>query len=382
MQYRQFGKTGVEVSILGFGAMRLPTVEKNPKKIDEEKVIEMIRYAIKNGINYFDTAYPYHGGESEKLLGNVLADGLREKIYLATKLPSWMLKEEADPEKYFQEQLERLQTDYFDFYLLHALNDKLWQKMKDLKVLEWCEKKIAQGKIKYLGFSFHGRYRVFKQIIDEYDKWDFCQIQYNYMDTHFQAGRRGLKYADKKGLAVICMEPLRGGQLTKDPPPEIENIWKKFPVLRSYADAGLLWLWNQSDISLVLSGMTTLDQVKENIKSANSAAIGILSEKELDIFKKIRREYLKRNPIGCTSCKYCEPCPNGVSIADVFEIYMMCKMYDDPVRAKMFYNIFLRDENRADKCNECGECEPKCPQKIEIIKWLEVAHKELSHKES
>ncbi|MBC8385230.1 MAG: aldo/keto reductase [Candidatus Cloacimonetes bacterium] len=382
MQYRKFGKTGVDVSILGFGAMRLPTMEKNPKQIDEEQAEEMIRYALQKGINYIDTAYPYHGGESEKFLGKILCGKDREKIQLATKLPTWLIKEESDLDKYFNEQLERLQTDHFDFYLLHALSSNLWRKMKDLKVLDWCEKLKADGKIKFLGFSFHDTYPVFKKIIDFFPNWDFCQIQYNYMDTNFQAGRRGLKYSTKKGIPIIAMEPLRGGQLSKIPPPEIEKVWAKFPIKRSFTKAALLWLWNQSNVPLILSGMSNLQQVKENIEITGKAKVGIFSEKELEIFKKVRREYLKRNPIKCTSCKYCEPCPSGVAISDILEIYTMREMYDDPERATMFYKFFVKDENRADKCNDCGECESKCPQKIEINKWLKVAHKEFSEKEN
>ncbi len=299
------------------------------------------------------------------------------KIQLATKLPAWLIKEEADFDKQFNEQLEKLQTDYIDFYLLHALNSKTWQNIKDFGILQWCEKKKAEGKIKHIGFSFHDSYSVFKKIVDDYDKWEFCQIQYNYMDTQYQAGERGFKYAVKNNIDVIVMEPLRGGQLAKDPPAEIVKLWQKIPVNRSYADGALQWVWNKKDVPILLSGMTTMQHVKENIKSANKAKIEILSDKELNHFKKIRREYIKRLPFFCTTCKYCEPCPQGVAISTVLGIYMMNVMYDDLKRSKMFYNFFVGEDNRADKCTECGECLAKCPQQIGIIKWLKESHKVL-----
>jgi len=376
MQYRKL--CGKKVSILGFGAMRFPILEKNQKKIDVEKAEEMLDYAIENGVNYLDTAQPYHGGESENFVGEYIKKRvLRDKIFLATKLPTWLIKEEADFDKYLNEQLEKLQTDQIDYYLLHALNAKSWQNIYDLGVLDWCEKKKAEGKIKHIGFSFHDAYPVFKKIVDAYDKWEFCQIQYNYMDTNYQAGEKGFKYALKNGIDVIIMEPLRGGQLAKEPPAEIKKLWQKFPVSRSYADGALQWLWNQKDVPILLSGMTTLQHVKENIESARKAEIGVLSAEELKIFKEVRKAYIKRLPFMCSSCKYCEPCPHGVAISSVLGFYMMNIMYDDLKRSKSFYNFFLNDNNRANNCTECGECLAKCPQQIEIIKWLKEAHKVL-----
>jgi len=328
MQYRKL--CGEDVSILGFGAMRFPILENDQKKIDVEKAEEMLDYALEKGINYYDTAQPYHGGESEKFLGDFITKrGIRKDIFLATKLPAWLVKEEADFDKQFNLQLEKLQTDYFDYYLLHALNAKTWHTIHDLRVLKWCEQKKAEGKIKHIGFSFHDSYQVFKEIIDAYNKWEFCQIQYNYMDTHYQAGERGLQYAVKNNIDVIVMEPLRGGQLAKEPPSEIEKLWQKFPVKRSYADGALQWLWNNKSIPILLSGMTTLQHVKENIDSAEKAKVGVLSEKEIKLFKDVRKAYIKRSPFLCTACKYCEPCPQGVAISSVLGIYMMNVMYDD-----------------------------------------------------
>lgn len=374
MQYRKF--CGEDVSILGFGAMRLPVIDGDTKKIDVEKTEEMLDYAIEHGVNYIDTAYPYHGGESEKVVGNYLKKrGNRKDIFLATKLPSWFIKEEADFDKYFNEQLEKLQTGYIDFYLLHSLNDASWKKLKKLNVLKWCKQKKKEGKIKFIGFSFHDQFKAFNKIVEAYDKWDFCQIMYNYMDTKYQAGTKGLNLAVKNDIAVISMEPLRGGQLSKEPPAEIKKLWDKFPVKRSFADGALQWVWHHQEIPLILSGMTTLEHVKENIESANKAQVGQLSDKDIDLFKKIRKTYLKRSPIRCTACKYCEPCPQGVEISACLGAYMMSQIFDDLERPRMIYSYFIKEENRADKCIECGECESKCPQKIPIIKSLQETHK-------
>ncbi|MDP8267275.1 MAG: aldo/keto reductase [Candidatus Tenebribacter davisii] len=376
MQYRKL--CGEKVSILGFGTMRFPILDKNQKFIDAEKAEEMLDYAIENGVNYLDTAQPYHGGESENFVGRYLKKrNLRDKIFLATKLPAWLIKEEADFDKYFNEQLKKLQTNYIDFYLLHALNARSWKTINNLGVFNWCEKKKAEGKIKHIGFSFHDSYKVFKEIVDAYDKWEFCQIQYNYMDLTFQAGEKGFKYAVKNNIDVIVMEPLRGGQLAKEPPKEIEELWQNFPLKRSYADGALRWLWNKKDVPILLSGMTLMQHVKENIESAKKAEVGILSEKEIKLFKEVRKAYIKRLPFMCTTCKYCEPCPQGVAISSILGFYMMYRMYDDLERSKSFYNGFIKEQNQADKCTECGECMLKCPQQIEIIKWLKESHKVL-----
>jgi len=377
MQYRMLCEN--RVSILGFGAMRLPIMNDDSKKIDTTNAHKMLDYALEHGINYIDTAYPYHGGESEKFIGKYLEKrNMRKDIYLTTKLPSWSIKEESDMDTYFHEQQQRLKTDYFDYYLIHSLNATSWENLKKLGILEWCENKKKEGSIHHIGFSFHDQYPVFKKIVNDYKNWECCLMMYNYMDTRYQAGTKGLRFALKNNIDIMVMEPIRGGQLAKEPPEEIKKLWNTFRVKRTYADGALQWVWNHKDISLVLSGMTTLQQIKENIESANNAKAGIFSEKELELFKKIRRTYLKRSPIRCTSCKYCEPCPQGVAISSCLGAYMMSKIYDDLERPKMIYNNFIKEENRADKCIDCGECEPKCPQNIPIIESLKEAHKLLS----
>jgi predicted aldo/keto reductase-like oxidoreductase len=288
MQYRTFGKLDWEPSALGFGAMRLPVIDDNPGKIDEPEATRMLRYAIDHGVNYVDTAYPYHEETSETFLGRALQDGYRQRIKLATKLPSWLVKVAEDCDRYLNEQLERLQTETIDFYLLHGLNEERWPKLRDLNVLEWAEKAMADGRIRYLGFSFHDRYDVFQEIVDASDQWTFCQIQYNYMDEEHQAGTRGLKYAADKGLAVVVMEPIRGGQLARNPPQAIAELWDTAAPRRTPADWALQWVWNHPEVSVVLSGMSTMEQVKQNVASASQSGPGTLTADELALIARVR----------------------------------------------------------------------------------------------
>ncbi|MBN1262621.1 MAG: aldo/keto reductase [Anaerolineae bacterium] len=374
MHYRTFGNLDWKPSALGFGAMRLPVLNNDPQQIDEPQAMEMMRYAIDHGVNYVDTAYPYHRGESEGFVGKVLQDGYRERIKLATKLPSWLIESPADFDRYLDEQLERLQTDHIDFYLLHALRAASWEKLRDLGARAWAEGAIADGRIRHLGFSFHDDLKAFKQIVDEYDGWTFCQIQYNYMDVAYQAGMEGLKYAAGKGLAVVIMEPLRGGRLAKNPPPnKIAGLFATAEVARTPADWALQWLWNQPEVSVVLSGMSTLQHVQENVASAGRSGVGTLSEAELALIDEVREAYTSLSPIPCTDCKYCMPCPNGVNIPRVFEIYNEAMMYEDQWGAQQAYK-WLNEENRANLCVECLQCEEQCPQGIEITAWLKKAH--------
>ena len=377
MQYRTFGKLDWKPSALGFGAMRLPILDNDSGKIDEELATRMIRTAIDAGVNYVDTAWPYHKGQSEPLVGRSLQDGYRDKVKLATKMTANLISETADFDKILNRQLERLQTDHIDFYLLHALNKTVWPKVRDLDVLDWAERAIASGRIGHLGFSFHDELPVFKEIIDAYD-WTFCQIMYNYMDIEFQAGREGLRYATDKGMAVIVMEPLRGGSLTQKASAEVAALWKSAETKRTQADWALQWVWNQPEVSLVLSGMSEMRHVEENLVSASKSGVGTLSPEELDLVERVSQAYRSLSPIPCTNCQYCMPCPSGVNIPRIFSIYNAYKMYGDEEGAKRIYNQFMKPENRADQCVECGQCEQACPQQIGIIDWLKTAHAFLS----
>ncbi len=374
MHYREFGPLDWNVSALGFGCMRLPT-QGGPEQIDEEEAARMLRYAIDHGVNYVDTAYPYHGEKSEPFVGRVLQDGYREKVKLATKLPSWKIEKTEDCDRYLNEQLERLRTDHIDFYLLHALREKWWHKLRDLDVLDWAEGAIADGRIGHLGFSFHDDYPVFQEIVDAYD-WTFCQIQYNYMDIENQAGRKGLKYAASKGMAVVIMEPLLGGKLV-DPPDPIQALWSEAPRQRTPADWALQWLWNQPEVSVVLSGMSTMAHVKENVASAEASAVDALTDEELALIGRVRKEYEKLCPIPCTQCGYCMPCPNEVDIPRNFEVYNQGVMYDKPEQVRRTYNNFVDEENRASACIQCQECEEQCPQNILISEWMPIVHQVL-----
>ncbi len=377
MQYRNFGKLDWQVSALGFGAMRLPVIDNDPPKINEDEAFTMVRYAFDHGVNYIDTAYPYHGGESEIFVGKVLKGGYREKARLATKMPSWLMKNTVDFDKYLHEQLEKLQTEYIDFYLLHALNKNRWFELQKLGVLEWAEKAIESGKINHLGFSFHDDFEAFKLIVDSYDKWTSCQIQYNYMDIKNQAGTRGLRYAASKGLAVVIMEPILGGRLV-DPPLPIQDLWETAEYKRTPADWALQWLWDQPEVSVVLSGMSAMNHVVENVASAGRSGICRFDQAELDLIDDVRERYKSLSPIPCTKCDYCMPCPNGVNIPRNFEIYNQAFMYGKIDDARRAYNNWFAEEERAHNCQECFECEEKCPQNIPITEWLPKVEERLS----
>ena len=377
MQYRKFGKLDWKCSALGFGCMRFPTIDNDPARIEEKESTRMLHYAIDHGVNYIDTAYPYHREKSEPFVGRALQGGYREKVKLATKLPCWKVEKEADFDRFLNEQLDRLQTEHIDFYLLHALNEKHWKKVYGLDVLTWAEKAIADGRIHHIGFSFHDEYPVFEKIVDAYDKWDFCQIQYNYMDINEQAGRKGLKYAHAKGLAVIIMEPIRGGRLV-DPPEAIREIWDSAPVQRTPADWALQWLWDQPEVAVVLSGMSEMSHVTENVASAANSGVGTLTEEEKAVIQKVREGYQALEAIPCTQCEYCIPCPEGVNIPRLFGVYNDGIMYEKMERARRVYNNFVPEEQRANHCVACMDCEEKCPQNIPISDWMPRIHEILA----
>jgi uncharacterized protein len=372
MQYRNFGKLDFKVSALGFGCMRFPTAsgDRMSTEIQEAEAIHMLRHAIDNGVNYLDTAYPYHGGQSEVLVGKALKDGYRDKVKLATKLPVWMVSSPADFDKLLDEQLKKLQTDHIDFYLLHALSKNRWHDIV-LKhnLLAKSAEALADGRIRHLGFSFHDESQNFEEIVNGSDLWSFCQIQYNYMDTENQAGISGLKLAASKGLAVVVMEPLLGGRLA-DPPKVIREKMEAFPVKRSPAEWALQWLWDQPEVSVVLSGMSTMQQVDEDLQYANASRIGAFGAAEMELIAQATEQYRARTVVPCTRCNYCMPCPNGVHIPGNFDFFNYAHLFDDVQGARFRYSVFLSAQQRSSSCIECHECEDKCPQKIPISEWM------------
>jgi len=371
MQYCSFTKDRLKVSKLGFGCMRFPVLEGDSGKIDKFLATEMIHYGIDNGINYIDTAYPYHKGNSEEFVGQALKGGYREKVYLATKLPCWLTNSYEDFEKYLDDQLTRLQTEYIDFYLLHSLSEETWNKVHKLKVLDFLDQAKKKGKIKYAGFSFHDELNVFKAIVDSYP-WDFCQIQLNYMDRQYQAGLEGMKYASDKNISLVIMEPIKGGKLS-DASKEIATIWDKSSIKRSPAEWALRWVYNLKEVSVVLSGMSTMDHVVENIKTANNAIPNSLTTEELKIIDEVTALYEQNVKVGCTSCEYCLPCPQKVSIPNIFELYNNVYVYGTETASKETYSRYIEQEIDASKCVECGACESVCPQHLEIINYLKDA---------
>ena len=377
MKYRKLGEE--RVSALGFGCMRLPVIDGDQGKIDENEATRMLHYAIEQGVNYVDTAWGYHRGAGEPFVGRALGGGRRERVYLATKLPHWLAQTHEDFDKYLNEQLGRMQTDHFDFYLVHGVGKKSWEKLNGLDITGFLDRAVADGRIRYAGFSYHDEGANFRPIVDGYD-WTFCQIQYNYMDEKSQAGTEGLEYAASKGLGVVVMEPLRGGRLTKKVPESVKNLLAESGIKRTQAELALRWVWNHAEVSCVLSGMSAMDQVVENCRIADEAVPNSLTAGELEIIEKIRQLYLERTEIPCTDCGYCKPCPEGVEIPEIFEIYNDLRIYGDENLAHIFYTVFMKPENRADKCVECGQCEEACPQGIGIMEELKKAHEALSGK--
>ncbi len=372
MQYRNFGKLDWKVSALGFGCMRLPTADggRLSSSVLEDEAVRMIRHAIDNGVNYVDTAHPYHGGRSEIVLGKALLGGYREKVKLATKLPVWTIESAADFDRILGEQLQKLQTDHIDCYLLHALSGERWDGIV-LKhnLLERAEAALADGRIRHLGFSFHDEYASFERIVKGSDLWSFCQIQYNYMDTENQAGRRGLKLAADKGLAVVVMEPLLGGRLV-DPPKDVRETMESSAVRRSPAQWALEWLWDQPEVSVVLSGMSTMAQVEENLGLAERSRTHSFGEADLALIARVAEQYRARTVIPCNRCNYCMPCPNGVDIPENFDLFNYAHLFDDTATARLKYQHFFDEKKRANLCIACGTCEELCPQKIAISEWM------------
>ncbi len=375
MQYRKM-KDGSDVSVLGYGCMRFTT---KAGSIDMKKAEHEIMSAIKMGVNYYDTAYIYPG--SEVALGTILEKNrCRDKVMIATKLPYYLVKTSAAIDKYFDEQCKRLRTDHIDFYLMHMLGDvKAWESMKALGIEEWVRKKKASGEIRNFGFSFHGDTKTFIELIDAYD-WDFCQIQYNYLDEHTQAGRKGLKYAASKGIPVVIMEPLRGGKLVRFLPKRALKMIDKYPVKRSPAEWAFRWLWNQPEVTCVLSGMNSMEMLKENVRAASESGAGEFSKRDHTLIAYLRREINRTAKVGCTGCRYCMPCPQGVDIPLAFSSYNMSALEDiNGVRMEYLQITALNKKHRTDmtRCIGCGECEKHCPQHINIREELKNAEKTL-----
>jgi uncharacterized protein len=374
MQYRK-DKYGNELSILGYGCMRF---SQTAGKIDLSKAEKEILYGISQGINYFDTAYIYPGSESA--LGEILEKNqIRDKIFIATKLPHYLVKNKDDIERIFQEEKKRLRTNYIDFYLMHMLTDiKSWQRIKDLGIVEWLQNKQKFGEIKQIGFSYHGNSDMFCKILDDYD-WDFTQIQYNYLDENSQAGKTGLLYAAKKNIPVIIMEPLRGGKLANGLPKNALSEIKKYPVQKTPAQWGLSWLYNQKEVTVVLSGMNSIQMIEENCKTASETFAGSFNQDDNQLIKKIIKEINAKQKVGCTSCRYCMPCPKNVDIPGTFSAYN--KMYSDgyfrSLTEHFMCTALRKDYTGPANCIGCGKCEQHCPQKIQIRKELKNARKKL-----
>ena len=374
MRYRSDRK-GTQLSILGYGCLRF--TRKNGK-IDLKKAETEILEAIKRGVNYFDTAYVYQG--SEAALGEILErNGCREQVYIATKLPHYLIKSRAGLERCFQEQLNRLQTDHVDYYLMHMLNDAdTWEALKQKGVQDWIEEKLKAGAIRNIGFSYHGNSGNFKKLLDAYD-WDFGQIQYNYMDEDTQAGRAGLQYAEQKGIPVVIMEPLRGGKLVDLLPSEAKELFAGARPERTPAEWAFRWLWDQTGVTVVLSGMNSVQMVRENTEAASSAEPGELTDADRELYRKVKQEINRKVKVGCTACGYCMPCPQGIDIPGTFRCYN--EMYTErPKVGRKEYlmtTAFRKHQNPASGCIRCGRCERLCPQKIEIRKELKQASREL-----
>ena len=374
MKYRK-DKYGNDISALGFGCMRF---QRSGGSIDMKEAEREIMAAIDAGVNYFDTAYIYPG--SETAIGDIFAkNNVREKIYIATKLPHYLIKSREGMEKLFKEHLKRLQTDYIDYYLMHMLTDvQTWEKLKKLGILEFLEEKKASGAIRQIGFSYHGNSDMFCKLLDAYD-WDFCQIQYNYMDEHSQAGRRGLQYAHEKGIPVIIMEPLRGGKLVNRLPQKALEVFENYPTKRTPAQWAFRWLWDQKEVTCVLSGMNSMEMLADNVQTASETEIGELTQADQAMLKQVVSAINAGMKVGCTGCGYCMPCPKGVDIPGAFAAYNRLASEGKFAGLKEHFmcSAARQDSTAAYNCIGCGKCEKHCPQGIEIRKELKNVQKSL-----
>ena len=375
MQYRQLGKTGDKVSILGFGCMRFP---RAGGRVDEKRAERLVHSAIEQGVNYVDTAYLYFGNEA--IVGNILSKGYRDKVLLATKMPPVQITARRDMDRILDTELERLKTDRIDYYLMHnIMSIEAWERLKQLGVLEFLEEAKAAGKIRRVAFSSHGTKEQFMRLVDDYP-WDMAQIQYNYFDEHNQAGREGMTYAASKGLGIVIMEPLRGGYLVNKLPSEVTDLFDRAPEKRSPAEWGLRWVWNHPEVSLLLSGMNTEAQLEENLRIAGDMTPGALTERELMMFSEVKTVIAGKVKVPCTGCAYCMPCPAGVDIPGLFSIYND-KYIHKGLNRETSYLIRTSGfdggaKSYASLCRDCGACEKKCPQALPIRRHLREVSKE------
>lgn len=371
MKTREFTKLGVAPSMLGFGCMRFP-LDKDGN-IDEVESQKMIDKAISEGVTYIDTAFPYHGGDSEPFVGRALKKYPRDSYFLATKLPIWQINSKEEAREVFNDQLKRLDVDYVDFYLLHALDEEKWEKIIKFDIISLCEELREEGKLKYIGFSFHDEYPVFEKIINYYP-WDFCQLQINYMDMDIQQGMKGYELAEKLGIPVIVMEPIKGGSLATLPD-DVASLFKAYDNQATLSSWALRYTGTLPNVKVVLSGMSTYDQLLDNLDTFND--FKELNVQELEIVQKVSDTLKARTKNGCTNCGYCMPCPFGIDIPTNFKYWNNCFVYADEELFKGKYNN-IKDEAKADKCTECGACERMCPQQLEIIKDLKQVNIDMS----
>ncbi len=372
MNYVPFGRLGFDVGRLGFGMMRLPTVkdERGSEGIDRPEAIRMVRHAVDRGLNYVDTAYGYHGGESEVVTGLALKEGYRERVKLATKLPQWLVHEHADMDRLLDEQLKRLDLPYVDFYLLHALNREAFHKLQRLDYKSFIRRAKSDGRIRHIGFSFHDEHEAFLEIIDDYEGWDMAQIQLNYLDDEYQAGEAGMRYAGERAISIVVMEPLRGGAIA-NPPGSVRTLMDRYEKRYSPVEWAFRYAGDFKEVVTILSGMSNMEQVKDNLDIFSRVAVNSLSEKDRAFVRELKKAYLERIAIGCTRCDYCQPCPEGVLIPRIFEAVNDAYMFEDDARFDSAYREILRLEGDAARCVACGQCEDACPQHLPIIRLLE-----------
>lgn len=380
MVYNGLGKINEKVSRFGMGCMRLPhkTDEQGRDVIDEAESIRMIRHAVDEGVNYFDTAYAYPG--SEEVLGRALKDGYREKVMIATKCPMEEINDYSDYHRILDESLRRLDTDHTDVYLFHCMNRRGWEKVKATNGIAFMEEMKRTGKIRAIGFSFHAEYDLFKEILDAW-QWDICLIQLNILDADHQAGVKGLRYAGQKGIPVVIMEPLKGGLLGGKPPEEVTELLGRYHEKRSLVEWSFRWLYNQPEVKVVLSGVSSMDQLRDNIRIFNEAGTDVMSPSDHELIKEIRDIFRSRVRVGCTGCSYCMPCRNGVNIPEIFKIYNDSAFSAWTEFGKVFYDLIAVSNGRdASKCTGCRACEKRCPQGLPIASLLREAHEAMRAK--